>query len=89
MSPGALGEADFSGAVLDEKGGEVTVVLWGILAEVAGLDRGGGLVQEGGFWATGTGVGGDRDLWAGCFAMEGRTWGFGGTGQGGDWDLEG
>lgn len=53
--PGALG-TDFSGAVLDEKGGEVTVVLtgWGV------LDC--GLVQEGDFWGTGTGVGGDRDL---------------------------
>lgn len=49
-SPGAL-EADFSGAVLEEKGGEVTVVLWacGVLDEVAVLGRDGGFVQEGDF----------------------------------------
>lgn len=65
-SPGAL-EPDFSGAVLDEKGGEVSVVVWGggVLDEVAVLERDGGLVQEGAFWVTGTGVGGDRDLWGG------------------------
>lgn len=62
--------ADFSGAALDEKGGEVTVV------EVAVLDGDDGLVQEGDFWETGTGVGGDRDLWCGvgcngCFAATG------------------
>lgn len=68
---------------------------WGVLDEVAVLERsGGGLVQEGDFWETGTGVGGDRDLWGGlgwggCLAVAGGTWGFGGTGQGSEWDLGG
>lgn len=57
-SPAGL-EAGFSGAGLDEKGGEAT---GGVLGEVAVLERDGGLVQEGGFCGTGTGVGGDRDL---------------------------
>lgn len=88
--------AGFSGAVLDEKGGEVTVMLWGwgLLGEVAVLEGGGGLVQEGDFWGTGTGVGGDRDLWSGIgwgvgLVAAGGTWGFGGTGQGSDWGLGG
>lgn len=94
-SPGAL-EPDFSGAVLDENGGEVSVVLCGegVLDEVAVLVGDGGLVQEGDFWATGMGVGGDRDLWGKlgcgvCLAAVGGCWGFGGTGQESDWDLKG
>lgn len=65
-SAGAF-EPDCGEAVLDEKGGEVTVVLWACtgLDEGAGLERDGGLVQDRGFWGTGTGVGGGRDRWAG------------------------
>ena len=67
---------------------------WGLLGEVAVLEGGGGLVQEGNFWGTGTGVGGDRDLWSGIgwgvgLVAAGGTWGFGGTGQGSDWGLGG
>lgn len=78
-STGAL-EPDCGEAVLDEKGGEVSVVLWacGVLDEVAVLARDVGLVQDGGFWGTGTGVGGERDRWAGvggggCFAGAGGS----------------
>lgn len=87
-SPGTL-EPDLSGAVLDEKGGELTVVLWGwgVLDEVVVLERDGGLVQEGEFWGTGTGARGDGNLWG--LAVAGGTWGFGGIGQGSDWDLGG
>lgn len=57
------------------------------------LERDGGLVHEGDFWVTGTGVGGDSDLWGGLgwigFVMAGGTWGFGGTGPGSDWNLGG
>lgn len=77
----------------------MTVVLWGCVVfdkgrEGAALVTEGGLVQEGDFWETGTGVGGERDLraelgWGGGFAVEGRTWGFGGTGQGRDGDFDG
>lgn len=92
--PGAL----LSWVVLDEKGGEVTVGLWGCVVfgtgrEGAALERDGGLVQ-GDFWGTGTGVGCERDLgaelgWGWGFVKAGRTWGFGGTGQGSDGDFEG
>lgn len=85
--------------VLDEKGGEGTAVLWDCVVFGTGrggaaLERDGGLVQEGDFWGTGTGVGGESDLgaelgWGGGFAVAGRTWGFGGTGQGSDGDFEG
>lgn len=48
----------------------MAVVLWGWVAleegkEAAVLERAGGLVQEGAFGGTGTGVGGERDLWCG------------------------
>lgn len=67
---------------------------WGVLGEVAVLEGGGGLVHEGDFCETGTGVGGDRDLlggsgWGGVLAVVRGTWGFGRTGPGSDWDLEG
>lgn len=52
----------------------------GVLGETAGLGMDDGLVHGGGFWATGTGVGGN--LWAGL-AVE--SWdGLGATGQGSD-----
>lgn len=51
---------DCAGVVLDdEKGGEVSVML-AVGREGAGLEVDGGLVQDGGLWATGTGVAGDR-----------------------------
>lgn len=96
-SPGAPLEPDFgSGAALEEKGGEVGVVLRGsgVLGEAAALEGDGGLVQEGDFLGTVIGAGGDRDLWGaagwgGCLAADGGSCGFGGTGQGGDWNLRG
>lgn len=77
--------------VLDENGGEVTV---GVLGEVAVLDRYDGVVQGGDFDGTGTGAGGDRDLWgeSGCgggFAVAEGLCGFGATGQGSGWDFKG
>lgn len=81
--------ADFSGAVLGKNGGEVT---GDVLDGEAGLVKEVGLVQEGDFGRTGTGVGGD--FWGGvgccgCLAVAGGSWGFGATGQGGCWDFEG
>lgn len=61
---------------------------WGVLGEVV-LERDGRFVQEGDLGENGTGVGGDRDLCSGCFVVAGGTWGFGGRGQGSDWELGG
>lgn len=55
-----LEPADCAGVVLDEKGGDVSVML-PVGREGAGLEVDSGLMQEGGLWPTGTGVGGDRD----------------------------
>lgn len=56
-----LEPADCAGVVLDdENGGEVSVML-PVGRDGAGLEVDVGLLQEGGLWATGTGVGGDRD----------------------------
>lgn len=52
------------------------MVLWGC----AVLETDDGLVHEGDFWGTGTGVG--RNLWGEGLAVE--TWGFGGMGHGRD-----
>lgn len=78
--------------VLDEKGGEVSVVLWGggVTDEAAVLEGDIGLVQEGDFRGTGVGEEGDRDLWGevgwgevgwgGCLAVVVGSRGFGGMG---------
>lgn len=81
--------ADFSGAVLGKNGGEVT---GDVLDGEAVLEKDVGLVQEGDFDRTGTGVGGDLSGGVGCggcFTVVGGSWGFGATGQGGVWDFEG
>lgn len=72
----ALGP-DFSGAVTSEKAAGVTAALWGgrgLEGEVVtGLGGDEGLVQELGFWGTGTGVGLGRDLWSTGLVVEGGT----------------